>query len=129
MSAIEDYLGKIDAILEKHKEYKGEAYYFVMSALNHTITKMGEQRHLTGQELCVGIKDYAHEQFGPLSQTVLKYWGLKETFDFGKIVYYLIDSKLMNKTDEDSIEDFRDVYNFDEVFGKNYNYLAIENEL
>jgi uncharacterized repeat protein (TIGR04138 family) len=89
---------------------------------------MGEHRHLTGQELSLGIKDYVLQQFGPLARTVLEYWGIKTTFDFGKIVYYLIDAKLMTKTEEDSIDDFKDVYDFDEAFKKNYDYLEQDGE-
>jgi uncharacterized repeat protein (TIGR04138 family) len=128
MSTVEDFLQKIAKIVKKHKEYKTEAYHFVMAGLNFTLTRMGEHRHLTGQELSLGIKDYVLQQFGPLARTVLEYWGIKTTFDFGKIVYYLIDAKLMTKTEEDSLDDFKDVYAFDEAFKKNYDYLEQDGE-
>ncbi len=128
MSAIEEFLQKIGGIVKKHKEYKTEAYHFVMAGLNFTLTRLGVHRHLTGQELSLGIRDYAFQQFGPLARTVLEYWGIKETFDFGKIVYYLIDAQLMTKTEEDRIEDFKDVYDFDEAFKTNYDYLEQDGE-
>jgi len=128
MTAVEDYMLKIEALVKKHKEYKTEAYHFVMAGLNATLSDMGEHRHLSGQELSNGIKDYALNQYGPLTIAVLEHWGLKETFDFGKVVYYLIDSKLMTKTEEDTVEDFKDVYAFEDVFKKNYDYLAQDEE-
>jgi uncharacterized repeat protein (TIGR04138 family) len=32
------------------------------------------------------------------------------------MVYLLVDNDLMRKTEEDSVEDFRDVYAFDQAF-------------
>jgi len=37
----------------------------------------------------------------------------------GNMVYLLIDHGFMRKTEEDSIEDFRDVFDFDKVFKVN----------
>lgn len=36
--------------------------------------------------------------------------------DFGKIVFAMVESGIMHKTPEDNIEDFRDVFDFDEAF-------------
>ncbi len=113
---------QLESVSSKHSEYKKEAYHFVMVALHYTLTKLKEYRHLTGQELSIGIRDYALEQFGSLAKTVFEYWGIKETFDFGKIVYYMIDESLMSKTEQDSIEDFRDVYSFDQAFSQEIEY-------
>ena len=33
------------------------------------------------------------------------------------MVYLLVENELMGKTEDDSLEDFRDVYDFDEAFG------------
>jgi len=128
MTAVEDYILKIEGLVQKHKEYKIEAYHFVMAGLNATLAGMDEHRHLSGQELSMGIKDYALQQFGPLVIPVLEHWGLKATFDFGKVVYYLIAAKLMTKTNEDTVDDFKDVYDFEDVFKKNYDYLATDEE-
>jgi len=116
------YLEQLEEIQEKHPEFKREAYNFIMIALHDTLKRIGEQRHVSGQELSEGIRTYALDQFGPLVQTVLDYWGIHETFDFGKIVYYLIDEGLMGKTEEDSIEDFRDVYDFTDAFSHTVEY-------
>jgi uncharacterized repeat protein (TIGR04138 family) len=116
MEEIQKYLKQLEIALNRHPEYKPEAYNFVMSGLHYTTGKLKEHRHITGQELSVGIKEYALEQYGVLAKTVLNYWGITETYDFGKIVYNLIEVGLMTKTEEDSLEDFKNVYNFDDAF-------------
>jgi len=47
---------------------------------------------------------------------VLARWNIRATIDFGHMVYLLIDNEFMHKTPEDSVEDFRDVYDFSEAF-------------
>ena len=112
------YLKKIEEILEKNPRYKLEAYTFVLAALHDTVVSLKTPRHITGQELAAGIRDYALEQFGPMAQTVLKHWGIQETLDFGKIVFALIDVELLSKQPEDKLSDFDNVYDFQEAFGK-----------
>ena len=51
-----------------------------------------------------------------MAKTVLNSWGLKETLDFGEVVYNLIDIGMMRKSESDSKEDFAGVYDFDSVF-------------
>jgi uncharacterized repeat protein (TIGR04138 family) len=51
-----------------------------------------------------------------LARTVLRKWNIRETIDFGNMVYLLVEHEFMRKTDEDSLEDFRDVFDFDEAF-------------
>lgn len=48
--------------------------------------------------------------------TVLNYWGLDGPEDVGNIVFNLVQSGVFGKTDEDTIESFREGYNFDEAF-------------
>jgi outer membrane receptor protein involved in Fe transport len=42
------------------------------------------------------------------------------TYDFGRIVFAMVESGLMQKTDDDSIEDFRNVYDFKTAFDAGY---------
>ena len=119
MSAIlsDEFYSKIKEVLLKDKRYRADAYAFVFQALDYTVKKVvKERRHLSGQELLQGIKGFALEQFGPLSKLVFTLWGVRQTSDFGSIVFNLVEKKLMGKTDQDNIEDFKDVYDFDEVF-------------
>jgi uncharacterized repeat protein (TIGR04138 family) len=112
------FLKKIESILEKDPDYKFEAYTFVLAALHDTVSNLKKPRHITGQELAMGISKYALDQFGPMAMTVLHHWGIRKTLDFGKIVFSLIDVKLLSKQPEDKLEDFDNVYEFQDVFGK-----------
>ena len=112
------FLEKIEGILEKDPSYKFEAYTFILAALHDVVSGLKKPRHVTGQELALGISKYALDQFGPMAMTVLHHWGIRKTLDFGKIVFALIDVKLLSKQPEDKLEDFDKVYEFEDVFGK-----------
>jgi uncharacterized repeat protein (TIGR04138 family) len=115
----------LDQILVKDSRYQRDAYFFVKDALDHTqklVTKnsQGRLRHVSGQELLGGIRDYAISQFGPMVITVFEEWGIRSCQDFGEIVFNMVENKLLAKTDEDSREDFKRGYDFNEVFRKPY---------
>lgn len=106
------------------------AFSFVREGLAHTVKIVhgedaaeamlppdDESRHVSGQQLCLGLRDYANRRYGLLARTVLRRWGVERTEDFGRIVFSMIELGWMRKTDEDTLEDFRDVYDFDEAFG------------
>ncbi|MEM7622042.1 MAG: Minf_1886 family protein [Planctomycetota bacterium] len=116
-------------IMQKAGGFAPDAYRFLRDGLAHTVGMVhgeeaaielpdddDESRHVSGQQLCLGLRDYAIDRYGPLSKAVLNRWGVTCTEDFGRIVFALIDAKLMRKTDDDTLEDFRDVYDFDEAF-------------
>ena len=106
--------------------YPIEAYAFVQEGLRHTVQAFHEDvdamseddRHISGQELCIGLRDVAIEKWGLLAPVVLDHWHIKRTNDFGRIVYAMIDAGLMTRTPNDSIDDFCGVYDFDEAFSR-----------
>ena len=112
----------VEEVAEQDGRYRKEAYFFVYAALEYTIDKTGKRgsgdtpSHVTGEELLMGISEYGQDQYGPMTKTVFESWGVKATLDFGEIVFVLVNAEMLGKTSEDSIEDFRDVYNFDEEF-------------
>ncbi len=116
----DSFLHDIETLAERDGRYPRAAYLFVYDALQHTVEKLGkvsmprEQRHVSGRDLLYGISEYALDQFGPLTRTVFDHWGIRETRDFGEIVFNLVNDNLMSTTDDDRIEDFIDVFNFDE---------------
>lgn len=126
MKDIKDFLGALKEILRKDPRYKLEAYSFLMAALNFTVSRLPKPRHVTGQELLEGIREYGLEQFGPMTRTVFEHWGVKSTEDFGNIVFNLIDVGLLGRTEEDSIDDFKGVYDFNKAFDKDYRYKLDE---
>ncbi len=73
-------------------------------------------KHVDGRALCLGLRDYAIEQYGLMSRMVLRRWRITSCKDFGEIVFAMVDAGLMKKTENDSIRDFVGVYDFDEAF-------------
>ncbi len=121
MSDAESMIEKIEKVVEENEPYTLEAFKFVLDALHETVTKLDKPRHISGPELLEGIRVYAVKQFGPMAKTVLNYWGIKETEDFGKIVFLLVEIGLLRKQPEDKIEDFRNVYSFETAFAAGYD--------
>ncbi len=111
---------------ELNPRYSDAAYLFVLSALQCSIDKLDEPRHISGQELAVGVRDLAIERFGPMARTVLEHWGIHATADIGAIVYGLIDCHVLIKQESDSREDFQDVFDFDDAFDSNYPWGRVE---
>jgi uncharacterized repeat protein (TIGR04138 family) len=118
--SFEEALVKIQA---KDPRYHREAYLFVREALDHTQKTVGKDprgriRHVTGQELLAGIREFALQQFGPMAKTVLEDWGIHCGEDFGEIVFNMIEVGWLAKTSKDSRADFAHGYDFDEAFRK-----------
>lgn len=123
-----ELLRKVEAICRKDSRYKPEAYLFVLAGLHFTIGQLPEPRHITGQELLEGLRLYGLDQFGPLTAQVFGHWGIHRTEDFGRIVFTLVENKLLRKTEEDSLGDFREVYDFSHAFDPHPLYrLSDEN--
>ncbi len=108
--------GSLSEVIRKDSRYKEDAYQFVMAALNYTVSKLNKPKHVAGGELLEGIKSYAREQFGPMTCTVFEHWGVTSTEDFGYIVFNMVDVGILGKTDSDSIDDFKNGYDFKEAF-------------
>ena len=117
-----DLQAELERIAEADARYKIEAYVFVINALEYTLRKLGRQGHVSGRELLEGLKDLAKERFGPTAKMVLEHWGLVKTDDVGEIVFNLVEAKVLGKTDEDSKDDFRDVYDFGDVFERGFDW-------
>lgn len=110
----------IDRITERDGRYKAHAYSFVLAAVEYTISLLPQSRHVTAAELLEGIRRYAIDEFGPMAKQVFNHWGIASTEDFGNIVYNLIDQDLLSRTEEDRLEDFHGVYDFEKVFEEDY---------
>ena len=108
--------------MARDDRYDSEAYAFVRDALDFTIklrkkgSKDEAQRHVSGQELLEGVRQYALKEFGPMVMTVFSYWGIHKCEDVGNIVFNLINKEIFGKSDHDSINDFKNGFNFREAF-------------
>ena len=87
----------LEIIPLKDPRYPREAYIFVREALDHTQRILAKEkqdkiRHVSGQELLSGIKDYASAQFGPMAMMVLEEWGIRSCQDFGELVFNMVET-------------------------------------
>ncbi len=115
------YQETIQTILGRDPRYHEEAYAFVREGLDHTLkildpAEASGSHHVSGGQLLEGIRQYAIGQFGPITLTVLAKWGVRSCMDFGEIVFNMVDAQILGKTESDSREDFREIYDFREAF-------------
>lgn len=130
-------------LLKDDSRYSFDAYVFVFESLNYAQNElqMGEEvlseeteasqdkmpdRHVTGQQLCEAIRQFALEQYGYMAKDVLASWGIHGTSDFGEIVFNLIRISQMRKTPEDHREDFNNVYDFETAFRQEFKITPPE---
>ncbi len=123
----QNFLEMVNLIVKEDDRYTREAYGFLKEALDFTMDKERKrngkvasktQRHVTGQELLEGVREYALDQFGPMAHTVLTSWGLERCEDFGEMVFNLIEYGVFSKNEGDTKEDFAAIYDFEEAFLK-----------
>ena len=113
-----------ERVLSRDSRFSLPAYLFIYESLAFTQKDLGRdqpnleagRRHVSGQELVAGIRKYSETLFGPMAPAVFRTWGLSSTQDFGRIVFNLVDSNLLGKTEQDSLEDFTDGFDFDTAF-------------
>lgn len=113
--------------------YPMDAFLFVQRGLDFTVNRLhGEaedelfgdiepaeyesQRHVSGQDLCAGLRDFAIKEYGLLARTVLRRWNITSCRDFGQMVFAMVDGGLMRKTEDDTIHDFNNVFDFASAF-------------
>jgi uncharacterized repeat protein (TIGR04138 family) len=110
-----DFIKNIEEIIQKDSRYKPDAYEFIMQSLWFTQKKLKKGGHVSGRELLEGVRELALEQYGPMARTVFEHWGVRRTQDLGEIVFNMVEKGVLGKTEEDSRNDFRDVYDFREA--------------
>ena len=117
----------IEEIAKEDGRYDVRGLKFVFEGLAATIDKFRQQEepeamlhHISGQELAWGLSEVAQKRWGRLAAMVLEHWGIRSTRDFGEIVYLMIDYGWMTSQETDAIDDFEQVFDFSEVFEKQY---------
>src|SRR5713101_1777203 len=113
----------LDSLVANDPRYQRDAYVFLRDALDYTTKQQKKARgttvrHVAGPELLEGVRQYALKEFGPMVITVFESWGIRCCEDIGHMVFNLIDAGVFGKTEEDSMEDFKAVYDFQEAFAK-----------
>ena len=118
----------IEQIASEDGRYGRGALQFVFEGLGKTIEKIRQdtaeqdERHISGDKLAIGLGDIAQERWGRLAKVVLNEWGLYNTRDFGEIVYLMIANEWMRAQEDDEIEDFDDVFDFETRFVKSFQF-------
>jgi len=113
-------------IARRDGRYSPEAFRFLVESLSDAIRLAGKEnaegteRHVSGQELLEGMRVHALELFGPLAAQVWRSWGVETTLDWGNMVFRMVDEEKLSRNEEDTIEDFRDGYDFDQAFSGSY---------
>ena len=116
--------GVMDRIRLKERRYDERAYLFVLASLEYCQQRLDERRHITGQELASGCRDLALERFGVMARLVLEHWGIRSTADIGNIVFALVDLGMLLSQPTDSLDDFHDVFRFEQAFERDYPWCA-----
>lgn len=111
--------------LQAHNpRFNPRSYLLVLSALHNVMGRLGEPRHITGNELADGVRYLALDRFGLLAKTVLEHWGIHTTDHLGEIVFDLVECGVLVKQEEDRMEDFRNLFDFEEAFVSGYPWGA-----
>ena len=118
--------------IAKDQSYRPEGYQFLRESLEATLKKRAKSKgtrssrqgsdqpapssHVTARELLEGFRLQALREFGPMTVTVLEYWGIGTSRDIGKMVFNLVEAGAFGRTENDSIEDFEKGLDFHEAF-------------
>ena len=119
-------------IFRHDPRYPVEAYQFVLDGLNFTQEKLGRvptpaahspgknENHISGSELVEGVCELARREFGFLAKVVFHQWGIRQSDDIGEIVFNMIESELLSKTESDSRADFHNLCNIDRALSEGF---------
>ncbi len=123
----------IEDIAKQDGRFDPRGLKFVFDALGSTVQRFrakpqeseGEEagpHHITGAQLAEGVAQCASERWGRLARMVLNGWGIRTTRDIGEIVYLMIRHGWMTAQETDRIEDFDDVFDFENLFETQYDF-------
>ncbi|MFC1575787.1 Minf_1886 family protein [Gemmatimonadota bacterium] len=110
----------LERLQERNPRFHGNAYLFLLSALNLVLEGLDEPRHISGEELANGARELALKLYGPMARTVLGHWGIHSTEDLGEVVFGMVECGVLIRREEDSQEDFRGLFDFEEAFELDY---------
>lgn len=121
--------GIVQKILLEDSRYDARAYSFVREGLDYTLkalkrTAKNTHNHVSGNELLEGLRDFTIKEFGPMGKMVLNEWGVTCCKDFGNIVFHLVEYGVLGRNENDRLEDFAEIWSFDEVFEKPFQPVA-----
>ena len=128
MNQLSDFFIRLSKVQKEDSRFKEEAYLFVMAALGRALGDLEKPRHITGVELLAALRREAEDQFGPMAGEVFQFWGIKNSLDFGEIVFNMVREGLLCKTEDDRIDDFSDSVFFENLFDQVSGYQLSSEE-
>ncbi|MCP4293148.1 MAG: hypothetical protein GY780_15085 [bacterium] len=106
----------IDKLAEKRGVFRADAYLFALEAIEQAMQSQSTPAHISGEYLLDWIVLLGKERYGPMAPDVFRSWGVHNTLDFGRIVFHLVEARLLRKREEDNLTDFLDKFDFEEAF-------------
>jgi len=113
-------LRQLDMLVCDDLRYSRNAYLFVFGTLGQTQGARESKAHIDCRSLAFAMGHYAKDLFGPYAKDVLNSWGVENTFDMGVVVFNLGEAGMLALSKEDRLDDFKDVFHFDEFFEGEY---------
>ncbi|CAN5253860.1 hypothetical protein BH11PLA2_BH11PLA2_30500 [soil metagenome] len=127
---------KLFDLARSDQRYAYEAYEFVCEAVTYTQERLGKivesefvpeeddepaaDPHVSGEELLRGGCELAVRDFGLMAPLVFRRWGMFTTDDFGEIVFRLIESDKLSRSDSDDPQDFHEVFDLHQALSEGY---------
>lgn len=114
----------VKELSRRYTQYSPEAYEFMRAGLEHASAhycKEEKATHLTAEQLYAGACSHALKEYGPLAYKVLFFWGIRDSKDFGSVVYNLIEAGVFGKQKGDNQEEFDVLPPLEAILNAPYN--------
>ncbi len=111
----------LNELIKKDPRFPLDAYWLINDGLQYTYRLTGKKEHITAHELLEGIRQLMLKRYGQMAKTVLNSWRIYTTDDIGQVVFNLVNAGLMVKRENETLQDFHAVYEFEEAFVEEYS--------
>ncbi len=112
----------VEKIVTRDQRYRHDAYLFLREVMDFSVKRQKKQRkelqptHISATELLEAFRLLTLKEFGPMSLTLLQYWGIKNSNDIGYIIFNLIEAGVVGKTEDDTLAAFANGFDFEKAF-------------
>ena len=100
-------------ILARDRRYDARAYALLVDVLHYLFSK---DEHVDSAATLDEFRERTLDQYGPMSFSVLREWGVSRCEDIGEMMSNLVESRRIGRDDGDSPEGFSGGYDFKEAF-------------
>jgi uncharacterized repeat protein (TIGR04138 family) len=126
---------KLYELIRKDPRYPYEAYEFLCEAVSFTQDLLERtpreeddphtDYHVSGGELLRGACEMAVLEFGMMAPVVFRHWNIHKTDDMGNIVFNLIRSERLSKSERDDPEDFHELFDIEKVLRDGFELTTV----